>query len=492
MRIALRADASPTIGFGHVARCLALAEALVHNGHAVALIGAEPPAALRALASQIGVSHLDVSASGQRADAAASLEAIGRWGGADVCLVDHHALGRGWESAAREAGCAVAAIDDLGREHDCDLLIDANAGVTEDNYRGRVDPGTWLLLGPRYAMLRRGFREGHEQVGVRRQIEHILVSYGGTDPTGETAKAIEAVATLDGVTVEVAVTSAQPQLDRVLALAADVAHLKLHVDRNDLERLLADADLVLGAAGISALERACLGVPSVATIVADNQAPGAAALADAGVILLLGEAATVTPARLCAVVEGLRACPDALARMSARGPALVDGRGAERVAAALTSLRFELRRATLGDAQSMFEWRDHPRTRAFSLDPRPLDWEAHQRWLAERLADANCDLLVASDDVGPIGVLRFDVAATVANVSVYLLPQRQGTGLGAPLLRAGERWLRQNRPRLTALRATILEPNRASLRVFAEAGYEGAQRDLVRPLTLARTTGGSA
>jgi len=492
MRIAIRADASPTIGFGHVARCLALAEALVGDGHAVALFGVEPPAALRALAEKIGVPHFVVSSTDPRADAVASLAAIGRWGGTDACVVDHHALGRDWEAAAREAGCAVAVIDDLGREHDCDLLVDANAGVTADHYRGRVDPRTWLMLGPRYAMLRQGFRDGHRQARVRRQVGRIVVSYGGTDPTGETVKAIEALAQLGGITADVTVTSAQPRFERVRALAATAPHLTLHVDRSDLECLLAEADLALGAAGVSALERACLGVPSIATVVADNQAAGASAMADAGAALLLGEAASVTPMRLRAAVEGLRACPDALARMSAHGLALVDGCGAARVAVALASLRFELRRAVLDDAQPMFEWRDHPRTRAFSLDPRPLDWEVHRRWLAERLADAHCDLLIAADDFGPVGVLRFDAVGAVATVSVYLVPERQGSGLGAPLLRAGERWLQHNRPQVTELRATVLESNAASLRVFAEAGYEGTRRELLRTLPPTAGKRGSA
>ena len=482
MRIVLRADASPTIGFGHVARCLALGQALVQEGHAVALLGAKLPAAMGELAAQLGVTHTAISAVNPQADAEASVEALGRWGGADVCLVDHHGLGREWEALVRTAGSAVAVVDDLGRPHDCDLLVDANAGVTADCYRGRVDPTTWLLLGPRYAMLRQSFRKEHLQAKIRQRLKHILVSYGGTDPTGETVKAIEALGRVQDVVADVAVTSSHPQFERVRALAAGAPRLRLHVDRSDLERLLAEADVVLGAAGISALERACLGVPSIATVVADNQTSSAAALADAGTLLLLGEAPTVTPARLHAAVEGLLACPDALARMSARGLALVDGLGAARVAAALVSLRYCLRRAVIGDAQPMFDWRNHPRTRAFSLDPRPLDWEGHRRWLEERLSDPCCDLLVASDDAGPVGVLRFDLSGTAATVSVYLVPQRQGNGIGAPLLRAGERWLHKNRPHVRELRASVLESNAASLRVFAEAGYEGARRDLVRTL----------
>ncbi len=482
MRIALRADASINIGFGHVARCLALAEVLAQDGHVVALLGAALPRALGDLAASIGVTHLLVEADDPRVDAAASIDAINRWGGADVCVVDNYALGVEWETAVCETGSSLAVIDDLGRDHVCDLLIDANPGATIERYRDRVVPQAGLLLGPRFAMLRSGFGRAHGISSVRRRVGRVIVSYGGIDSTGETLKAIEALKPLEDVGVDVVVTSAHPQLERVRALAAEVAHIKLHVDRCDLDRLLVDVDLALGAAGVSGLERACLGVPTLLTVMSANQNEGSAALADAGAGILLGEAASVTPARLRSAVEGLRACPDALARMSMRCLAMIDGRGAERVAAALESLRLELRRAVSEDARSIFEWRNDPRTRTFALDPRSLEWTDHCRWLAERVADEQCDLLIASDDRGPAGVLRFDAAGRSATVSVYLVPQRQGAGLGAPLLRAGERWLLRNRPQVAELRANILEANQASLRVFAEAGYEGARRELIRVL----------
>jgi RimJ/RimL family protein N-acetyltransferase len=267
----------------------------------------------------------------------------------------------------------------------------------------------------------------------------------------------------------------------------------MHVDSHDLDQLLGEADLALGAAGVSALERACIGLPSLLTVVADNQSASAAALANEGAALLLGAAGSVSAARLRQAVQGVRACPDLLQRMSARGLALVDGRGATRVAAALASLRLVLRHATLDDARSLFAWRDDPRTRAYALDSRPLDWDAHRQWLSDRLADPQCELLIGFDDRGPVGVLRFDVNGDSAAVSIYLVPERHGAGLGAPLLRAGERWLQDGRPGVSDLRATILEDNRASLRAFAEAGFQGCRRELRRILVpVDHANGGSA
>jgi hypothetical protein len=46
--------------------------------------------------------------------------------GFDWLVVDHYALGRPWEQALRPHVGKLLAIDDLGRAHDCDVLLDQN------------------------------------------------------------------------------------------------------------------------------------------------------------------------------------------------------------------------------------------------------------------------------------------------------------------------------------------------------------------------------
>lgn len=103
--------------------------------------------------------------------------------------------------------------------------------------------------------------------------------------------------------------------------------IKLDVD--NVADLISSADIVIGAAGISALERCCLGVPSLVAILAPNQERGARALEAAGCISLLGERQNIQaemPKKLSSLLPRVRRY-----EMARNCWKLVDGQGASRV-----------------------------------------------------------------------------------------------------------------------------------------------------------------
>jgi spore coat polysaccharide biosynthesis predicted glycosyltransferase SpsG len=98
-------------------------------------------------------------------------------------------------------------------------------------------------------------------------------------------------------------------------------------------RALAGAELLVTGFGHTLLEAAHLGVPALAVVASEQDARDAAAFATHGTAGCAGVDGAVA-----AALELLGA-PARLAEMARRGPALVDGLGAERVARALVSLR---------------------------------------------------------------------------------------------------------------------------------------------------------
>jgi RimJ/RimL family protein N-acetyltransferase len=88
------------------------------------------------------------------------------------------------------------------------------------------------------------------------------------------------------------------------------------------------------------------------------------------------------------------------------------------------------------------------------------------------LADPARHLLLAADDGGDIGTLRWDcVNQGEFEVSLTIAPERRGRSLASSMLRSGEDWLAMHEPATHTLLASVHIDNTASLRLFESAGY---------------------
>jgi RimJ/RimL family protein N-acetyltransferase len=105
-------------------------------------------------------------------------------------------------------------------------------------------------------------------------------------------------------------------------------------------------------------------------------------------------------------------------------------------------------------------------------------------WFSRMLVDRHVDLLICERPDGPVGVLRYDRDGPVAEVSIYLVPSRLGSGLGGTVLNAGETWLRSMHPEVTTLQADVLPSNGASHRMFENGGYVPVLQKLEKRLSL--------
>lgn len=335
--VVFRCDASPGIGGGHVARCLGYADAFAAAGYRV-LFAISPET--MACAPGLGRSaHERLTLARQEEALAQGLEA-GGVGAADVLVFDLFGSGAREETAARTATRRLVVVDDMhDRPHDCDLLVNTSASATPAHYAGLVPEDCRLLLGPDYAPLAPAFAELRESTLRRRErgdaVARLLVSFGLTDPVDATSVALEALRPIAPPHVDVVIGAQAPHLARVRAACAGWA--TLHVDSAEMPRLMAEADLAIGAAGSTAWERCCLGLPSVAIAIVDNQRGIAAALARAGAASVFDDPRDATVARLRAAIAALLAEPERRVDMARAAAAMCDGVGARRLVEAIAA-----------------------------------------------------------------------------------------------------------------------------------------------------------
>jgi len=269
-------------------------------------------------------------------DAEQTLEAIGEMGRADWLIVDHYALDARWERLQRQQVPRILAIDDLAdRPHDCDILLDQNFVVDlETRYRGRLPAACRQLLGPRYALLRRKFAEQRKSmVGRSGEVHRILVCYGGSDPSNETAKALGAIKSLcrNALAVDVVIGLSNPHAESISRLCLELPGAELYQDVHDMAELLRHADLTIGAGGGMSWERCCLGLPTIAVDIAANQVGALTALANIGALVYLGSAASVTKHQIASSIQSLLDDPARARLMGEAALTLVDGQGCDRV-----------------------------------------------------------------------------------------------------------------------------------------------------------------
>lgn len=335
--VVFRCDASPSIGGGHVVRCLALAQELQRGGYDVQFAVSDET--LETVA-ELAEAFPD-SLTGMTVGSADLARLVDRWpNGADILVVDHYGLDETFErEAARWARCLLVLDDFPNRRHQCTLLLDTTLGRQASEYEGLVPPGTQLMCGSQYALLREPFRRhrasgaliSHDKDGPLR----VLVSMGMTDGPNATAAVLAGLLPLaNDLSVDVALGANAPHVETVrqmVARAGSAARFHPSANAEAMAALTAAADLVIGAPGSASYERCCLAKPTLLLLTADNQTSNATALEAAGAAQVLGMFPGVSPGELEDGVRRHLADRSKLRSMALAASAIADGLGPTRV-----------------------------------------------------------------------------------------------------------------------------------------------------------------
>lgn len=475
MRIVFRADASSNLGGGHVMRCATLAHALMKRGAEVVFLCRMLKGNFCDWLENSGfqVIRLHETVPDLQSDLVETGAALAKLGLIDWLVVDSYSLDVRWEESMRPYICRIMVIDDLAdRMHDCDILLDQNyIHNSETRYNDLVPLNCNKLLGPRYALLRGEFYEARKRLRVRKgEASRLLICFGATDPTEHTVAAMHALSRcgLEFERIDVATSPQNPLVSELRDWCSSQPTVRFHCPATNLVGLLEEADLAIGAGGTMNWERACLGLPTIAFGVAENQEPILASLIHDG--FLLGEPSMRDPSEetmaAWMVVAKRSAC--LLEGLSARSAALVDGRGVERVVDHMIQEEFNYRPATLADSKSLFEWRNSSSVSGVSASGKVPDFYSHEIWLKTVLNDRNRILLIVEKKTQPIGVVRFDCNGDKAKISIYRVP---GAENGRGLIRQSTEWLKRNKSEIRRIVADVLPNNVMSQAAFRAAGY---------------------
>jgi UDP-2,4-diacetamido-2,4,6-trideoxy-beta-L-altropyranose hydrolase len=329
----IRADASSRMGTGHVMRCLALAEAWQSAEGRVVFFHAETTGALKQRLRNRGMTMEQGSFTPGSAQDATQTIAQARVQGALWVVADGYHFGTAWQQQIKDAGLRLLLMDDYGHagHYHADYVLNQNPAIDSGVYQS-CEPGTRLLLGPQYALLRPEFLDWqHWKREVPAVGRKVLVTLGGADPDNVTAKAIRALNDLD-VQSKVVVGGSNPHLEQIKSeIKNRNSEIELVVDAANMPELMAWADCAIAAGGTTSLELAFMGLPSLVQTLADNQRDIAAKIHEVGIGRSLGWHAAIPSDAIAMELSELLLDQSVRERMSRCGRDLVDGLGAQRV-----------------------------------------------------------------------------------------------------------------------------------------------------------------
>ena len=314
-RVLLVTSGDASEGRGHLARTVALADSLAEAGSVIVAVlrgrlGDVQIAALEA-ASVVVAAGLDDAAS------------------ADAVVVD---LPDPAEVVDRWPGERLIVFDD-GDAFGGDAAVVVQPSMPAWSGRGHAAA---VLAGYGFAPIRPGLRQLAATPPLPADPPEIVVCFGGSDPFDVSSRLVPAIAGAVSAAVDppraavVAIVGA----DYRGALADGHGWLLLR-DPADLDRRLAAATAVALGGGTMKLEAACLGVPALLVAAAPDQLAVAPAFVATGAARYLGDGRTIDPRAAGAAVAALLADEATREAMTRAGRAAVDGRGAERIAAAV-------------------------------------------------------------------------------------------------------------------------------------------------------------
>lgn len=331
--ILFRADGNPQVGSGHIMRCLSLADAFQTAGQAVIFVTADDSFQdiIQRRGYECVVLHTKYDA--MEGELSVLIPLLQKF--CPSCILLDSYFGTPDYMAAIRNEAPLVYIDDLNTfDYPADLVI---------NYMLYADKLAYprnkrYLLGAKYALLRKEFR-GVPQRQIKEQVKDVLLSTGGADSEHMALGCVRYLRKrpADGIIYHVVLGAMNQDVVEIEGLTDGCTHIVLHRNVSDMRSLMLQCDVAISAGGTTLFELCACGVPTVTYVLADNQIMNATSFEEAGLMLNAGDIRTNRQIAkdIFGQVEWLAQDWTLRKRMTERMQALVDGKGAVRLAASI-------------------------------------------------------------------------------------------------------------------------------------------------------------
>ena len=349
--IYFRTDGNENIATGHIMRCLSIARACtaMHVESRFLVSDEQSMAILKerfAFTDEFPIRCLHSNYKNMEAELPA-LQSVLK--DASLLFLDSYFITESYLAALHKV-CRIAYLDDmLAFDYPVDLII--NYDITEEP--SCYHKAAHKLLGASYTPLREQFQ--NVSYTVRPEVQNILISTGGTDTenlAGKLLKTIFAqksdtdvtnsVVSLTEYHYHIITSRLNPHLEELEQLASFHPTIHIHENVQNMAALMCQCDLAVSAGGTTLYELCAVGVPTISFSMADNQLSAVETFRTKEIITYAGDVRSSSKNIIDTISTFLieNISYEKRKKSSHTMRAFLDGRGAERIAAALIHLFF--------------------------------------------------------------------------------------------------------------------------------------------------------
>lgn len=262
MRIFFRADGGPAIGWGHLYRCLALAEMLDEAFDVFFLLKDAPKSFTTDLEAR-QIAHRFIADDREIESLLGHRE--------DILVLDGYSFSLQLQTSLRQVARLVC-VDDLADGlFDADLIINHCPGVRKEDYK--VTHGnTRFALGLDYALLRKDFLEAATHRRDCSSMDRLLICFGGADPLNLTYSTLANIHGSPEVShIDVVVGGSYAFSDSIASFADDRIVLHQNLSARAMVEVMRNNDIAVVSSSSILFECVALGLRCLSLPYVDNQ-----------------------------------------------------------------------------------------------------------------------------------------------------------------------------------------------------------------------------
>ena len=188
-----------------------------------------------------------------------------------IIFIDHYGIPKRWESYLKKKGISLITLDDIGRDHESDILIDYSFWKSK-KFFNNISNETLILFGRNFIPLDRNFLNfKFKRKNFKKP--NILISTGGFDNENLTSKIIKSLNNRNIKTINKVIIIVNKNIKKTIEKALNLSKFKyeVHYSPDALGKFYSETDVCIGSSGVSALERVYFQIPQLIFLKANNQ-----------------------------------------------------------------------------------------------------------------------------------------------------------------------------------------------------------------------------